>query len=133
MALAAAGGVHAMQKLILSIAAIAALVLLAPLSAVEGQSDTEPAIAPAPRTVNLTTEQRFIIKEIVYKDLKVPKAAAGAPESIGDPVPADVELHDMTAELGKKVPGAKSHKFYVTADAIVLVSPADRTVADVIK
>jgi hypothetical protein len=117
----------------LCLTAIAALLLFAPLSAVEGQSDTEPAIATAPRTVNLTAEQRFIIKEIVYKDLKVPKAAAGAPESIGDPVPADVELHDMTAELGKKVPGAKSHKFYVTADAIVLVSPADRTVADVIK
>ena len=93
-----------MQKLMLCLTAVAALVLFAPLSAVEGQSDTEPAIATAPRTVNLTAEQRFIIKEIVYKDLKVPKAAAGAPESIGDPVPADVELHDMTAELGKKFP-----------------------------
>jgi|SRR5580658_2287307 hypothetical protein len=95
---------NAMQKLMLCLTAVAALVLFAPLSAVEGQSDTEPAIATAPRTVNLTAEQRFIIKEIVYKDLKVPKAAAGAPESIGDPVPADVELHDMTAELGKKFP-----------------------------
>jgi hypothetical protein len=125
--------VHAMRKLMLCLTAIVALLLFAPLAAVEGQSNTEPAIAPAPRTVNLTAEQRFIIKEIVYKDLKVPRAPAGAPESIGDPVPSDVELHDMTAELAKKVPGAKSHKFYVTADAIVLVSPTDRTVADVIK
>jgi len=122
-----------MPKLILSITAIAALFLLAPLSPVEGQSDPEPAIAPAPRTVNLTTEQRFIIKEIVYKDLKVPKARPGAPETIGDAVPPDVQLHDMTAELAKSVPAAKSHKFYVTADAIVLVSPSDRRVADVIK
>ena len=121
-----------MPKLILSITAIAALFLLAPLSAVEGQSDPEPAIAP-PRTVNLTTEQRFIIKEIVYKDLKVPKARPGAPETIGDAVPPDVQLHDMTAELAKSVPAAKSHKFYVAADAIVLVSPSDRRVADVIK
>ena len=60
-----------MQKLMLCLTAVAALVLFAPLSAVEGQSDTEPAIATAPRTVNLTAEQRFIIKEIVYKDLKV--------------------------------------------------------------
>ena len=125
-------GVTAMQKLLL-VTALAAMTLLAPLCAVKGQSDTEPAIAPASRTVNLTAEQRFIIKEIVYKDLKVPKAPAGAPETIGDRVPADVELHDMTAELAKKVPSAKSHKFYVTADAIVLVSPTDRTVADVIK
>ena len=121
-----------MQKLVL-VTALAAITAFAPLDAVKAQSDTEPAIAPAPRTVNLTAEQRFIIKEIVYKDLKVPKAPAGAPQSIGDAVPADVELHDMTAELAKKVPGAKSHKFYVTADAIVLVSPTDRTVADVIK
>jgi hypothetical protein len=122
-----------MQKRTLGAMAVAALALFAPLSAVEGQSNTEPAIAQAPRTVNLTAEQRFIIKEIVYKDLNVPRALAGAPESIGDSVPSNVELHDMTAELAKKVPVAKSHKFYVTADAIVLVSPSDRRVADVIK
>ena len=121
-----------MQKLGL-VAVVAAVSLLAPLGAVRGQSGTEPAIAQAPRTVNLTAEQRFIIKEIVYKDLKPQRAPEGAPESIGDSVPSDVELHDMTAELAKKVPSAKSHKFYVTADAIVLVSPTDRTVADVIK
>jgi hypothetical protein len=126
-------GAHAMQKRTLGAMAVAALALFAPLSAVEGQSNIEPAIAQAPRTVNLTAEQRFIIKEIVYKDLNVPRALAGAPESIGDSVPSNVELHDMTAELAKKVPVAKSHKFYVTADAIVLVSPSDRRVADVIK
>jgi hypothetical protein len=125
--------VEPMPKLALCITAIAALLLVAPLSTVRGQSETEPAIAPTPRTVNLTAEQRFIIKEIVYKDLKPSQAPKGAPESIGDAVPSDVELHDMTAELAKKVPSAKSHKFYVTADAIVLVSPADRRVADVIK
>jgi hypothetical protein len=102
------------------------------MSEVEGQSNNEPAVAPAPRTVNLTTEQRFIIKEIVLKDLNVPKARAGAPESIGDPVPLNVELHDMTPELARKVPEAKSHQFYVTADAIVLVSRSDRKIADVI-
>jgi hypothetical protein len=120
-----------MQKILL--AAVAVMVLFAPLSGVEGQSNPEPAIAPAPRTINLTAEQRFIIKEIVYKDLDVPKAQAGAPETIGDPVPPEIVLHDMTPELAQKVPAAKSHKFYVTADAIVLVSPSDRRVADVIK
>jgi len=124
-------GVPSMQKI--SLAAVAVLVLFAPLSGVEGQSNPEPAIAPAPRTINLTAEQRFIIKEIVYKDLDVPKAQAGAPETIGDSVPPEIALHDMTPELAQKVPAAKSHKFYVTADAIVLVSPSDRRVADVIK
>jgi hypothetical protein len=122
-----------MRKLVLCVATLASLALFAPLSAAKAQSNDEPAVAPAPRTINLTVEQRFIIKEIVYKDLKVPKAQAGAPETVGDQVPADVQLHDMTAELARKVPSAKSHKFYVTADAIVLVSPSDRRVADVIK
>ena len=122
-----------MQKLVLCVTAMAALALFAPFSTAKAQTDTEPAIAAAPRTVNLTAEQRFIIKEIVYKDLKVPKAQPGAPESIGDTVPPDIQLHDMTAELARKVPVAKSHKFYVTAHAIVLVSPSDRMVADVIK
>jgi hypothetical protein len=120
-----------MQKFILAI--VAAVGLLAPASEVAAQINPDPAIAPASRTVNLTAEQRFIIKEIVYKDLNVPKAQANAPEAIGDTVPTDVELHDMTPELAQKIPAAKSHKFYVTADAIVLVSPSDRRIADVIK
>ena len=74
-----------------------------------------------------------MIKEIVLKDLNVAKAPAGAPELIGDPVPSSLELHDMTPTLAENVPQAKSHKFYLTAHAIVLVSASDRRVADVIK
>ena len=121
-----------MQKFLLAVTTVA-MMLFTPVFEVNGQPDTAPAIAPAPRTINLTAEQRFIIKEIVLKDLNVPKAQAGAPETIGDPVPASVVLHDMTPELGEKVPQAKSHKFYVTDNAIVLVSASDRKVADVIK
>jgi hypothetical protein len=122
-----------MRKLLLAVATAAAAVLLPPIFEVAGQSNTEPAIAPIPRTINLTAEQRFIIKEIVLKDLNVPNAQAGAPEQIGDSVPSSIELYVMPSALADKVPQAKSHKFYVTADAIVLVSPSDRKVADVIK
>jgi len=66
-----------MQKFLLAATAVASIALFAPMSEVEGQSNNEPAVAPAPRTVNLTAEQRFIIKEIVLKDLNVPKARAG--------------------------------------------------------
>jgi hypothetical protein len=123
-----------MQRYLLALSAATALLIAAPIVEVEGQTGTTPpAIAPAPRTINLTQEQRFIIKEIVTKDMKVPEAKAGAPETIGDQVPQSVELHDMSPELAEKVPQAKSHKFFVTADAIVLVSTKDRRVADVIK
>jgi hypothetical protein len=122
-----------MQRLLVTVSTAAAIALFTPPLAVEAQSNTKPVIAPPSRTINLTAEQRFIIKEIVLKDLNVPKAQAGAPESIGDSVPSSVELHDMTAALAEKVPQAKSHKFYLTAHAIVLVSASDRKVADVIK
>ena len=122
-----------MKRPLITALTVASIALFAPRSAVEAQSNAKPVIAPPSRTINLTAEQRFIIKEIVLKDLNVPKARAGAPESIGDSVPSSVELHDMTAALAEKVLQAKSHKFYVTAHAIVLVSPSDRKVADVIK
>jgi hypothetical protein len=100
----------------------------------QGTTGTEaPTVAPAPRTINLTQEQRFIIKEIVLKDLNVAKARADAPETIGDAVPESIDLHPMPPELAAKVPQGKSHTFFVKQDnAIVLVSPSDRRVADVI-
>ena len=86
-----------------------------------------------PRTINLTQEQRFIIKENV-KDLKLSKARKDAPETIGDPVPPDIELHPLPPEVATKVSQARSHSFYIKEgnNAVVLVSPNDRRVADVI-
>jgi hypothetical protein len=98
------------------------------------QSNSDPVVAPAPRTINLTQEQRFIIKEIVFKDLNVAKAREDAPEKIGDTVPQNVVLHPMPPLLAEKVPQGRSHSFFVKEDnAIVLVSPSDRRVADVIR
>jgi hypothetical protein len=96
------------------------------------QDTDKPAIAPQPRTINLTQEQRFIIKENV-KDLGVPKARKDAPETIGDPVPQDIELHSLPPEVANKVQQARSHSFFIKDgdNAIVLVSP--RRVADVIR
>jgi hypothetical protein len=121
-----------MQRFLATVSTVIAIALFAPLSEVKGQSSTKSVIAPPSRTINLTAEQRFMIKKIVLKDLNVPKAP-GAPESIGVPVPPSVELHDMTPTLAEKVPQAKAHKFYLTAHAIVLVSASDHKVADVIK
>ena len=97
------------------------------------QEQESPAIAPLPRTVNLTQEQRFIIKENV-KDLPLPKAPSSAPETIGDIVPEDVKLYSLPPLAAKKVAQAKSHLYFVREgnNAIVLVSPNDRRVADVI-
>ena len=97
------------------------------------QDQDKPAVAPLPRTINLTEEQRHIIKENV-KDMAVPKAPANAPETIGDVVPIDIKLSQLPSLAGKKVAQARSHLFFVKEgnDAIVLVSPDDRRIADVI-
>src|SRR5262245_60783373 len=98
------------------------------------QGASDPVVAPAPRTINLTQEQRFIIKEIVFKDLHVSKAQANAPEKIGEVVPKDIVLHPMPPLLAEKVPQGRSHSFFVKEDnTIVLVSPNDNRVADVIR
>ena len=123
------------MRLVLLVAAagFASLVSTLPGPVLWAQDAEKPAIAPAPRTINLTQEQRFIIRENV-KDLKLTKAQASATETIGDRVPDNIELHPMPPEIANKVPQAKSHSFFVKDgdNAIVLVSPSDRRVADVI-
>jgi hypothetical protein len=98
------------------------------------QEVDKPAIPPQPRTINLTQEQRFVIRENV-KDLTLSKASKDAPETIGDPVPPDIGLHALPSEVGVKVPQVRSHMFFVKDgdNAIVLVTPNDRRVADVIR
>jgi len=117
------------------IALLAGALALAFCPPAGGQSAGEPVIGPALRTINLTQEQRFIIKEIVFKDLNIAKARADAPETIGDAVPQNIALHRMPRLLAEKVPQGRSHSFFVKEDdnAIVLVSPNDRRVADVIR
>jgi hypothetical protein len=91
-------------------------------------------IPPEPRTINLTQEQRFTIKENV-KELGLSKARKDAPETVGDPVPQNIELHPLPSEVAAKVPQARSHSFFIKEgdNTIVLVSPNDRRVADVIR
>jgi hypothetical protein len=65
------------------------------------QDQDKPAVAPPPRTINLTEEQRHIIKENV-KDMAVPKAHANAPETIGDVVPIDIKYPNCHPWPGEK-------------------------------
>jgi hypothetical protein len=113
--------------------AIATCSALLPSPILLAQEENKPAVAPLPRTINLTEEQRHIIKENV-KDMAVAKASANAPETIGDVVPSDIKLTHLPPLAGQKVSQARSHLFFVKdgSNTIVLVSPDDRRVADVI-
>jgi hypothetical protein len=84
------------------------------------------------RTINLTAEQRHIIKEIVLKEQNVAKADASLSTSVGDVLPADVITHSFPEDLGEKVPQVKSHVFLVKGNEVIIVNPRDRTVQEVI-
>jgi hypothetical protein len=93
-----------------------------------------PAPAPEVRTskINLTVEQRHVIKEIV-KDLPVAKAPADAPVTTGSAAPSDAVLRFFPPEITDKVPQIKSHKFFVKGDQIVVVSPDGNNVVEIIE
>jgi hypothetical protein len=83
-------------------------------------------------TVRLTAEDTHIVKEIVLKDMKLPKVAAGD-YKIGDPAPATAELQEFPAQVSGKVSALKSHRFFVTGQKIVVVDPKDNTIAEIIE
>lgn len=113
-----------------------------------GQADA-PASAPGPgiqvvqaepdapvtsrRLVNLTQEDRYIIREIILKDAKVVKAPDGISVSIGATVPQGVALQPVPNDVIRKVPQLKNNMFFVKGEEIVIVEPKDNTVADVVK
>jgi hypothetical protein len=118
-----------MKRLLTAALAAAAMLLLDPKIMVRAQSDTIP---PAPKSVNLTMEQRHTIKEII-KDMKVENASGNAPSNIGDVVPEGVKLQPVPVEVSAKVPQVKSHSFFVKDGRVVLVDPKDNKVSDVVE
>ena len=107
--------------------AIAAVLLLPRLDA-----NAQAPIVPTQPKINLTLEQRHVIREIV-KDLKIQPAPADTETAIGAALPMTLKLQAMPAEVSAKVPQIKSHQLFVTDGKVVLVEPKDRTIVDVIE
>ena len=96
---------------------------------------TAPVVKPA-ETVNLTMEQRHIIKEIIIKDLKITEPAdqaAKVPTEVGQAVPAGIPLQPMPVEVAAKVPQLKAHSFLVKNDKVIIVDPKDNKIAALIE
>jgi hypothetical protein len=115
---------------------LAATLLVGPalLFAPVAGGQAPPAVqTPAPTpTVNLSVQQRHIIKEII-KELKVPAADAAVRLEAGVKVPSDIRLSPMPDLIAQKVPQVKSHLFFVKDDRIALVNPKDNAIAEVIE
>jgi hypothetical protein len=117
---------------ILAALACAALPALAPAQA--------PSNSPVPmpsETVNLTMEQRHIVKEIIIKDMKTPttpaQAAAKVTTKPGEVVPSGVALQPMPVEVSAKVPQVRTHSFFVEDDKVIIVDPKDNKIAIVVE
>jgi hypothetical protein len=95
------------------------------------QSRAEDAIA-TPGKLNLTLEQKHIIRELI-KDQRVDPASAPAQAAVGDTVPQDANLRPMPNEIGLRVPQIKAHRFVYTAERVLIVDPKDNKVAEVIE
>ena len=110
----------------LAIAAAAALALAA--SPVRAQT-TPPQTMPPQDKVDLTMEQRHIIKEIILKDLKVAPQTAAVPNKVGEAVPTGIPLQPIPVEVSAKIPQIRSHSFIVKDDTVLIVDPKDNKIA----
>src|SRR6476469_7110643 len=103
---------HRIKARLFMAAAAAMLTLSLPVEA-QIPSTSGTAQSHNADTVNLTMEQRHIIKEIVLKDLKIEPPeqgqAAKVPMTVGDVVPNGIPLKPMPVEVAAKVPQVKSH------------------------
>jgi hypothetical protein len=99
-------------------------------SAVQAQAPTERP-APATRSINLTVENRHVIKEIV-KDLRVQSAPGDVALTVGATVPQSL-VHPLPEQVAAKVPQVKSHVFFIKDDKVVLVDPKDNKIVEVIE
>ena len=87
--------------------------------------------AVATARLNLTLEQRHVIKELI-KDLEIEPSAAAA-RSVGDVIAADGAARPVPADVGEKVPQIKAHRFVYGAERILIVDPKDNRVVEVIE
>jgi len=108
------------------------LIVLASSAVVAQTRPVTPPLPPLPR-LTLTAQDEYVIRENLLTDTSLPRQRS-APDTIGDVVPQNIKLEPLPPEIVQKVPKAKAYQYFVKDDeTVVLVSPSDRRVADVIK
>jgi hypothetical protein len=113
------------------VAATAAVLTLA--LPVEAQMPKQNQVEKGQDSVNLTMEQRHIIKEIILKDMKTAPQAANAPMTVGSTVPAGIPLQPIPVEVSAKIPQLKSHSFLVKDEKVIIIDPKDNKVAALVE
>jgi hypothetical protein len=109
--------------------------LLAGSAIAQSPPPAAPGSAPvATRSIKITAEQGYVIKENVLKGSgTVGQETANSGIEIGAKAPANLELHEFPPIVIEKVPAVKGHKFFAMSDQVVIVDPKDNLIADIIK
>jgi hypothetical protein len=89
-----------------------------------------PAVPVQPK-INITLEQRHVIKEII-KDLKISPAPQNTDTTVGATVPAAIHLSPMPPVVAEKVPQVKTHLFFIENGKVVIVDPKENKIVDAI-
>jgi hypothetical protein len=97
---------------------------------VRAQTPAVPTVPVQPK-INLTLEQRHVIKEII-KDLNISAAPPNVETTLGATVPATINLNPMPPVVAEKVPQVKSHLFFVEGGKVVIVDPKENKIVDAI-
>lgn len=104
---------------------------------VDAQVPSNQPALPAKETVDLTMEQKHIVKELIIKDLKVspPADQAGkqVPTKVGDVIPTGIPIQPMPVEVSAKIPQLKAHSFVVKDEKVIIVDPKDNKVAALVE
>jgi hypothetical protein len=132
--LAVRSGETQMRKVSITAALVLMLSLLMPSclnSHLYAQAPSQEPAVVSPK-VNLTLEQRHVIKEFI-KDMKTETAPAEVAPAVGDAIGQNVTLQPMPNELGQKVPQVKTHRFFIAGGQVFIVDPKDNKVVEVIK
>lgn len=118
-----------LRVLVIANAAALATLIAGPIAIAQTRQQEAPV---ASSKLNLTMEQRFIIKEIV-KGLKVESEPRDLNVDVGQTVPKSMQLRAMPRDISSKVSQVRSHLYFVKNDKVVLVDPKDNKIVDVIE
>jgi hypothetical protein len=120
------------MKHLFTIAALSTALLAG--SAIAQAPAPAPDSAPvASRSIKITAEQGYVIKENVVKVPATSGQGDSAKVEIGEKAPNSSTLQDFPQLVVEKVPAVKGHKFFVSNGQVVVVDPKDNTIADIIK
>jgi hypothetical protein len=91
-----------------------------------------PSLTTPSSQIQLTTAQKTAILDAVRQEGKKVSPGTSFVASVGGPVPPQLELYVLPDRALATVPAAKSVKYTVMQDQIVLVDPTTMRVVDLI-